>query len=298
MKVAISGSSGLIGKTLSAKLEEGGHQVVSLVRRPPASAAEIGWDPSKGLSEPDSAEGLDAIVHLAGANIGESRWSDSRKQLLRESRVDSTSKLMASLLKLERPPRRVLAASAIGYYGDRGDELLDERSTVGTGFLAELTADWEEASRTSSDFADRVYILRTGIVLSTEGGALAKMLTPFKLGAGGVIGSGDQYMSWISIQDEVAAIVHLLASDLSSGPVNLTAPAPVTNREFTKTLGKALGRPTIFPLPAFMVKTIFGEMGEDLLLGSTRVEPDRLEKDGFVFAQPGFEAALRTVLAG
>lgn len=296
MKIGISGSNGLIGSALSAKLRDGGHQVLPLVRRPPASDSEVGWNPSAGLSDPASAEGLDVLVHLAGANIGEARWSDARKQLLRESRVDATSVLMESLQQLDLPPRRVLTASAIGYYGSRGDEVLDEGSAVGKGFLAELTADWEQAAMAAGSFAERTYALRSGVVLSTEGGALAKMLTPFKLGAGGIVGSGAQYMSWISLQDEVAAIIHLLTSDLDSGPVNLTAPTPATNREFTKALGSALGRPTVFPLPAFVVKTIFGEMGEELLLASTRVEPDRLKGDGFGFAQPGIDAALQAVL--
>ncbi len=250
MRVAISGSSGLIGSALTRALEDRGDEVVALVRsRSDNGASAALWKTDRGLLERDPVQGVDAVVHLAGAGIADKRWTPQRKKLIYSSRVDGTRNLVASLASLERPPRRFLCASAIGFYGDRGDERLDEGSDSGAGFLAEVCRAWENESRAAEEFAERVYQLRTGIVLAADGGALAKMLTPFKLGLGGVIGSGRQYMSWIALADEVGAILHLLDSEAESGPVNLTAPRPVTNREFTKTLGDALGRPTIFPLP-------------------------------------------------
>ena len=295
MRIAISGSSGLIGSALADALEARGDEVVRLVRSGGGTASRALWSTSDGLREPGAVEGLDALIHLAGAGIADKRWSEARKELIRSSRVEGTRNLVASCAELDRPPRRFLCASAIGFYGDRGDEVLDETSAGGEGFLAEVCGAWE-CEAAGADWAERVYRLRTGIVLSADGGALAKMLPPFRLGLGGVLGSGDQYMSWISLADEVGAMLHLLETDLPSGPVNLTAPTPATNREFTKTLGAALGRPTIFPVPAFAIKTLFGQMGEEALLGSQRVRSARLEEAGFGFRHPGLAAALEAVL--
>lgn len=297
MRIAISGSSGLIGSALSQALESRGDEVVHLVRRSVADAArEIQWDPGAGLADSAGAEGLDAVVHLAGAGIADKRWTARRKDEIWTSRVDGTRHLVESLGQLTRPPRRFLGGSAIGYYGSRGVERLDEASSAGDGFLGELCVAWEKATEAALGFAEHVYPLRTGIVLSTAGGALAKMLPPFKLGLGGRIGSGEQCMSWISLDDEIGAILHLLEADIESGPVNLTTAEPATNHEFTKALGRVLGRPTVFPLPALVVKTLFGEMGEEALLGSQYVLPRRLQDAGYRFEQPDLEAALEHAL--
>ncbi len=297
MRIAISGSSGLVGSALVRALESRGDAVLRLVRRDAGSENEIRWDPAAGVKSSQAVEGLDAVVHLAGAGIADKRWSDARKHLLVSSRVDATRVLVESLGALARPPRRFLGASAIGFYGDRGDEILDEKSARGGGFLADLCVAWEIEARAAELWAERTYVLRTGIVLSRAGGALPKMLPPFRLGVGGVLGSGAQYMSWISVDDEVGAILHLLESQLPDGAVNLTAPTPVTNREFTRALGSALNRPTIFPVPALAVRTLFGQMGEEALLGSQRVSPAALESDGYSFRHTELPAALRAVLA-
>lgn len=297
MRVAISGSSGLIGSALARALDARGDEVVALVRsRSDKAPSTALWNTEQGLAEREPVPGVDAVVHLAGAGIADKRWTAQRKRLIYSSRVDGTRNLVASLASLERPPNRFLCASAIGFYGDRGDEQLDESSDSGEGFLAEVCRAWENEARAAEEFASRVYQLRTGIVLAPDGGALAKMLTPFKLGLGGVIGSGRQYMSWISLDDEVGAILHLLDSEMESGPVDLTAPAPVTNREFTKALGRVLRRPTILPLPAFAVKLLFGQMGKEALLASQRVLPARLETDGYAFRHHALEPALTEVL--
>ena len=297
MRVGISGSSGLIGSALASALGARGDSVVRLVRSGGGTDTEALWNPGMGLVETGPVEGLDALVHLAGVGIADKRWSAKRKKAIFSSRVDGTRRLVATCAELEQPPRQFLGGSAVGFYGSCSDQTLDETSRAGTGFLANLCQAWEKEAAAAEPWADRVYHLRTGIVLSTRGGALAKMLPPFRLGLGGILGSGAQYMSWISIDDEVAAILHLLDSDLASGPVNLTAPTPATNRELTKALGRALRRPTIFPLPAIMVTTLFGEMGREALLGSQRVLPRRLEGSGFQFAHSSLEAALERVLS-
>jgi uncharacterized protein (TIGR01777 family) len=300
MRVAVTGSSGLIGSALAPHLEKRGHEVLRLVRHDASGADEATWDPSGGLADPPRLENLDAVVHLAGVGIADRRWSAKRKAAIYDSRVSGTRHLVAALAALDRPPKRFLCGSAIGVYGNRGIEQLEEASPVGDGFLADLCVAWEREAATASAFAERVYSLRTGIVLTPRGGALGKMLTPFKLGLGGVIGSGEQCMSWITIDDQVGAIVHLLETDLEdsleSGPVNLTAPTPLTNREFTRALGLALGRPTMFPLPAFMVKALFGEMGVEALLGSQFVVPRRLQDNGYSFAQTDIDRALGHLL--
>ncbi len=300
MLVAVTGSSGLIGSALTQTLEKSDHEVLRLVRRPAVGAGEARWDPAGGFADPARLENLDAVVHLAGVGIADRRWSSRRKAAIYDSRVSGTRHLVSALEQLNRPPRRFLGASAIGAYGNRGAERLEEASPTGTGFLADLCVAWEKEVAAASVFAERVYQLRTGVVLSRAGGALGKMLPPFKLGLGGRIGSGEQYMSWISIDDQVGAILHLLEADLGgsleSGPVNLTAPTPVTNREFTSSLGRALGRPTFLPLPPFAIKLLFGEMGEEALLGSQCVLPRRLQANGYRFAHTDIDRALDHLL--
>lgn len=297
MKVVVTGASGLIGSALVPFLTAGGHQVTRLVRsRPRPGAAEVRWEPMAGSLDPASVEGADAVVHLAGENIAAGRWTAARKAAIRESRVRGTQTLCGALAKLSRPLQVLVSASATGYYGDRGDELLREDSAPGTGFLAEVCRAWEAATEPAVQKGIRVVLLRFGIVLSPAGGALAKMLTPFKLGVGGVVGTGKQYMSWIGIDDAVGAIHHALQTEALRGPVNAVAPHPVTNAEFTATLGRVLGRPTLLPLPAFAARAAFGEMADALLLASTRAEPARLLATGYPFRHPHLEGALRHVL--
>jgi len=296
MRVAVSGSNGLIGSALCAALVAHGDDVLRLVRRPVSGDNEAQWVPGSGLVDPTRVEGLDAVVHLAGAGIADGRWTAKRKEILWNSRIDATHGLVDSLGSLSRPPSRFLGGSAVGYYGNRGAERLDESSGPGDGFLADLCVAWEEEIDAAGSFADRVFALRTGIVLSTRGGALRKMLPPFKLGLGGRIGSGEQHMSWISIDDEIGSILHLLEADIASGPVNLTASAAVTNEVFTDALGRVLGRPTAMPLPAFMVKALFGQMGREALLGSQFVLPRRLRAAGYRFSHSDIDLALRHVL--
>ena len=297
MKILISGSTGLIGTATSKMFKDGGHDVHRLVRgsvQPDHN--EIHWNPVTGVIDPARLEGFDAVVHLSGENIAARRWSPEQKKLIRDSRFNSTSLLAKTLAKLESPPKVLVAASAIGYYGNRGDEVLTEESAPGTGFLPNTCKLWEAAAEAVKVKGIRLVTLRTGVVLSSKGGALAKMLFPFKMGVGGKIGNGRQYTSWVALDDVTAAILHALMTESLSGPVNLTAPNPVTNREFTKTLGKVLKRPTIFPLPGFVVKILFGEMGEYLLLGSSRVVPQKLEASGYQFKYPTLEGALHRAL--
>jgi uncharacterized protein (TIGR01777 family) len=239
---------------------------------------------------------MEAVVHLAGENIASGRWTAARKARIRSSRVMGTRTLCETLARLSQPPKVLVSASAIGYYGDRGAEPLWENSAFGTGFLAEVCRAWEEATQPAVQKGIRVVLLRIGIVLSPAGGALAKMLIPFQLGLGGVIGSGNQYMSWIALDDVAGVIAHALVTDTLQGPVNAVAPYPVTNREFTKTLGRVLRRPTVFPLPGFAARLAFGEMADALLLASTRVEPKRLLATQYVFRYPELEDALRHLL--
>lgn len=297
MHVGITGASGLIGTALSAHLRSQGHDVSPLVRRA-ASPGEISWDPGAGRLDPADLAPLDALVHLAGAGIGDHRWTDDYKRVLRDSRVDGTTLLATTLAELGADgPSTLLSGSAIGFYGARGDEVLDERSTSGDGFLAEICRAWEGATAPASAAGVRVAHLRTGIVLSPAGGALKKMLPLFKLGAGGRFGKGDQWMSWISIDDQVRAITHLLTSD-TDGAVNLTAPNPVRNREFADTLGDVLGRPSFLPVPKFGPKLLLGgELADALLFDGQRVEPAVLQADaGFSFEHPDLTTALRAVL--
>ena len=296
LRAAISGAGGLIGSRMRRFLESGGHEVVRLVRRTPAGAGEIPWDPARGVLSAEALEGFDAVVHLSGASIGSGRWTLSRKRALRDSRVLSTRLLAETLARLKSRPRVLIVSSAVGYYGDRGNEPVTEASRPGEGFLSDLCKAWEAAAAPARDTGIRVVHLRTGIVLSGSGGALARMLPAFKAGVAGPIGSGRQVMSWIGHEDMVGAIHHLLFSEDVAGPVNVTSPQPVTNAEFTETLARVLRRPALLPLPSPAVKAIFGEMGKDLLLGSARVLPARLEETGFPFLHPDLESALRVEL--
>ena len=297
LRVAITGASGLIGRSLAAFLQTGGHRVDRLVRGAvEPGSTDIGWDPSHGAIDVAALEGVDAVVHLAGESVAGGRWTPARKEAIRESRRRGTALLAGALAQLERPPRVLLSASAIGYYGDRGDEVLTEESRAGDGFLAEVCREWEAATSAARSAGVRVVTARFGIVLAAGGGALATMLRPFRLGLGGVVGSGRQYMSWIALDDVVGGLHHLLFADEVAGPVNATAPVPVTNAAFTRTLGRVLHRPTVVPLPAAGVRTLFGEMGEALLLASQRVLPARLEAARMRFEHPQLEGALRAEL--
>lgn len=296
MKILISGSSGLVGSSLVPFLTTGGHDVFRLVRKSPTADEEIEWDPAAGRIDRERLEGIEAVVHLAGEGIASRRWSAAQKVRIRDSRVIATGLLAETLAGLEHPPGLLVCASATGYYGDRGEEFLDESSRPGDNFLANVCRDWEAACEPARKKGIRVVNLRTGMVLSRKGGALKAMLLPFKMGVGGIVGSGRQFWSWIALDDLVAAIHHTLTHAEISGPVNCTAPHPPTNREFTKVLGKVLRRPTIFPLPAFAARLALGKMADGLLLASARVLPKRLEETGFRFAYPELEAALRHVL--
>lgn len=297
MHIAVTGSSGLLGSALVSFLAGGGHRLTRLVRSPAtAGAAEIEWHPQAGRLEPNSLEGLDGFVHLAGENIAGGRWTARQKARIRDSRINSTRLLSETLATLSRPPKVLVCASAVGFYGDRGADLMSEDSPAGSGFLAEVCAAWEAASQPARDAGIRTVLLRIGVVLSPAGGALARMLLPFRLGAGGVIGSGDQYWSWIGLDDVIGAIHHALIHDGLEGAVNAVAPQPVTNRVFTTTLGTVLGRPTFVPLPGFAARLALGEMADALLLASTRVEPARLLASGYSFRQPELEGALRHCL--
>lgn len=297
MQIGVTGASGLIGTALGEHLRAAGHTVVPIVRSQ-AGDGEIGWDPSVGRLAPADLVTLDAVVHLAGAGIGDHRWTDDYKRTVMQSRVDGTTLLADVLAELGADgPGVLLSGSAIGFYGDRGDEIVDEHSDSGDGFLAEVCRAWESSTRAAADAGVRVAHLRTGIVLSREGGALAKMLPLFKLGVGGRFGSGDQWMSWISITDEVRAIIHLLTADIE-GPVNLTAPNPVRNREFADVLGDVLHRPSFVPVPEFGPKLLLGaELADALLFEGQRVDSAVLGRDeNFSFAHPDLATALRAVL--
>jgi uncharacterized protein (TIGR01777 family) len=296
MKILISGSHGLVGSALIQSLEAQGQEVFRLVRYAPNSRSEIEWSPDRYSIALARIEGFDAVVSLAGESIAEGRWTDEKKRRIRESRVKGTKLLGDALANLTAPPRTFICASAIGYYGNRGDELLTEESARGDDFLSDVCAEWEQATSLAADKGIRVVNSRFGIILDQEGGALKKMLPPFRMGVGGKLGSGKQWMSWITLDDVVGALNFALTNEAVRGPVNYVAPNPVTNVEFTKTLGKVLSRPTLFPVPAFAIKPLFGEMGEALLLGSQRVKPTRLEQAAYEFKHAQLEQGLRAVL--
>jgi uncharacterized protein len=293
MRVAVTGASGLIGTALLPALRSAGHDVTRLVRRAPRTADEVAWDPAAHTIDGASLAGIDAIVHLAGANIGQ-RWTADVRRRVRDSRVDGT-RLVAETVATLEPRPVLLAASAVGFYGQRGDEELTERSSAGEGFLTDVVRAWEAAADPARDAGARVVHFRHGVVLARSGGALARMLLPFRLGLGGRVGSGRQWWSWVAIDDVVAAYLHALDRPLE-GVYNIVAPA-VTNHDFTRALGAALHRPTVLPLPGFAVKLVWGQMGEEMLLGGQRVVPERLPEAGFTFAHPEIRAALEHVLA-
>jgi len=296
MKVLISGSHGLVGTALGNSLKADGHEVFALVRHAPFSEAEVEWYPERGSLALSGMEGMDAVVHLAGESIASGRWSDEKKQRIRESRVKATLVLSEALGNLREPPKTLISASAIGYYGDRGDLILHEGNAPGNDFLAGVCVEWENATESASQKQIRVIKARFGVILSPDGGALAKMLPPFRIGVGGKVGSGNQWMSWIALADVVSSLRLVLDNEDLSGPINFVAPNPVTNAQFTKTLGKALGRPTLFAVPAFAARLVFGEMADALLLASQRVAPEALKRAGFEFQYPTLEPALRAAL--
>ena len=292
-RVLISGASGLVGRQLAAFLTTGGHTVVRLVRHAPKDAeTEIQWTPDGGVHEPSRLEGFDAVVHLAGESIASGRWTKARKKRIAESRSKGTRVLAEALAQLRSPPEVLVCASAVGYYGDSGDTRLTEDAPAGDGFLADVCKAWEAACEPAREAGIRVANMRFGVILSPAGGALAKMLTPFKMGVGGRIGSGEQGMSWIALDDAVGAIHHALQTSSLDGPVNTAAPEPVSNRAYTKALGKVLGRWTFLPMPAFAARLVFGEMANELLLASQFAVPERLTASGYAFRHPTVESAL------
>jgi uncharacterized protein (TIGR01777 family) len=296
MKVLVTGSNGLVGSEVVKSLTAAGHYVVRLVRgEPDRSRGDVVWDPVSGSIERTRLRDIEAVIHLAGENIL-GLWSTSKKERIHKSRVTATEYLSEALAGLSPRPSIFIAASAAGFYGNRGDTRLTESAAPGQGFLAQLCREWEDATVIARNAGIRVVNMRIGVVLSTRGGALQKMLPPFKLGLGGILGNGRQYMSWISISDLVDAILFAMETPALTGPVNGTAPMPVTNKEFTKTLARALHRPAIFPVPAFVLNALPGGMGRETFLSSARIEPDKLLRAGFKFRHPDLESALGALL--
>jgi uncharacterized protein len=302
VKILISGSSGLVGSAVVDNLSHQGHDLIRLVRpgtdarhHPVSELPQVVWDPQSGLLD-SRAEGADAIIHLAGASIAGHRWTDAWKRELRDSRVAATNRLIASLQRLHRPPQIFIAASAIGFYGSRGDEELTESSPAGTGLLAQITVDWETESARAAQSGARVVILRFGVILARQWGALPQMALPFRLGVGGRIGSGRQWVSWITLNDVVGIIRFALETNLVSGPANAVSPNPIQNAAFSSTLAHVLHRPAIFPAPPFALRLALGEMADSLLLASQRVYPSKLQRLGYRFLYPDLQPALTAVL--
>jgi len=295
LKVLVTGASGLIGSALVESLLKKGHEAIPLPRRRVSSAGPA-WDPERGVIDLVDAGNLDAVVHLAGESIARGRWSKEKKRRILESRVAGTRMLAGNLARSAHMPRVFLCASAVGVYGDRGEELLDESSAPGSGFLAEVCRQWECAAAPTADAGIRTVSLRFGAVLSARGGVLGKMLPLFRMGLGGAIGGGEQYLSWVSIFDAVAMVRHIIACDTLRGPVNLVSPNPVGNREFAKTLGRVLHRPAIVPMPAFLARSALGEKAEALLLSGARVLPGKLTDSGYEFRHPDLDKALESLL--
>jgi uncharacterized protein len=295
--VAITGASGLIGRALLARLRLNGTRVRRIVRAPdPDSPDDIVWDPMRGVLQPRDLEGVETVVHLAGEPIAQ-RWTGARREAIRESRVRGTELLARALAALDRKPTVLLSGSAVGYYGDRGDDAVNEESPPGTDFLAGVAREWEQATGAAKDAGIRVVLLRTGIVLSPRGGALERLLPLFRLGVGGPIGTGRQWISWIALEDHLRAMEHAIATTGLHGPVNLVAPNPVTNAEFAATLGRVLGRPALVTVPSFALELLYGEMARATILAGQRVLPNALLRNGFHFAHPTLEDALRFELA-
>jgi hypothetical protein len=298
MRILISGSSGLIGSALVPRLRAAGHEVVRLVRGAVSpDGPSIPWDPGRGALDRAALAGVEAAVHLAGEDVSSERWTAEKKARIRDSRVVGTRLLAEALAALPRPPAVLVSASALGFYGDRGDETLTEDSAPGRGFLATVCQQWEAATAPAAAAGVRVVLLRLGVVLSPAGGVLARLLGPFRLGLGGPVGSGRQYVSWITLDDTLGAVEHVLARDALRGPVNAVSPTPVTQLEFARTLGRVLGRPTLVPVPAFALRLMFGEMADEMLLASARLEPARLLAAGYVFRHPTLEEALAHLVA-
>lgn len=298
MKLLVTGSHGLVGTALIKSLIADNHDVSRLVRGSAPDGTDISWNPDAGTIDKQKLERIDVVVHLAGESIASGRWTDEKKRKIRDSRVKGTQLLATTLAQLSQRPGALISASAIGYYGDRGDEVLTEQSRAGSDFLSDVCVEWENATKPAAESGIRVVLARFGIILDKKGGALAKMLTPFRMGIGGRVGDGKQWMSWIALADVVGGLQFVMANQRISGPVNFVAPNPVTNAQFTKTLGRVLSRPTLFPVPAFGARLAFGEMADALLLSSQRVQPVCLSNEGypFRFSQP--ETALQHILSG
>lgn len=298
MKILISGASGLVGTSLIPTLKAKKYEIYKLVRKTPEAEDEIQWDSEKGFTEAERAklENFDAVIHLAGDNVASESWSDEKKRKIRDSRELGTRVLVDALKKTKNPPKHFISASAIGIYGGGKDEVLTEESPKGEGFLPEVCEAWERESKQAEEFGVRVVLMRIGIVLAKDGGALEKMVTPFKFGVGGRVGSGEQWMSWISLDDIISIINFFIEHEELKGAFNLTAPNPVTNEQFTKALGHALSRPTVLPIPEFAIKLLFGEMGETLLLQGARALPKHLEDAGYKFKFTDVETAMKHVL--
>jgi len=297
MTILISGAGGVIGSALVPFLTTGGHRVIRLVRRKPDNSGdEIFWNPYSGELCLDKINKIDAAIHLAGDHIGSGRWTDQKKNLIIQSRIKGTALIAEKLAALDKPPRVVICASAIGYYGDRGNEILDENHGPGNDFISKVCDQWEQSARLLPEKEIRTSFLRIGVVLTPLGGALQRLLLPFKSGFGGRIGSGDQYISWVGMEDVLGSIHHILSNDSISGPVNIVAPNPVTNNTLTKTLGEILSRPTLFPIPSKLIQFAFGEMGKEILLSSTRVMPQKLLQTGYRFKNPVLDEALKQML--
>ena len=297
MDVAITGSRGLVGSALVPALARAGHRAVRVVRNHPVDSDDVGWDPDAGAIDAAGLEGIGAVIHLAGAGIGDKRWTPERKRLILESRTKGTAVLTRALAGLASRPSLLISASGVDYYGPHGDEAVTEETPAGAGFLAHVCKQWEDATKPAADAGIRVVRIRTGPVLSADGGVLQRLLLPFRMGLGGRVGNGEQYMSWIELDDHVAAILHVLARGESAGSYNLTAPNPVTNREFTNALGRVLHRPTRIPTPLLPLRLRYGsELVHELLLTGQRVLPKRLDEAGFRFTHPTLDEALRAAL--
>ncbi|MFD9410973.1 TIGR01777 family oxidoreductase [Streptomyces sp. NPDC059989] len=295
MRIAITGSTGLIGSALVRSLRADGHEAVRFVRREPAAGDEARWDPARGYVDPEALAGCAGVVHLAGAGVGDHRWTAAYKKEIRDSRVLGTAAMARALAALEQPPRVFVVGSAVGYYGDAGDRVLDEDSPAGRGFLAGVCVEWEAAAAPAQEAGIRTAFARTGLVVAPEGGAWGRMFPLFRAGLGGRLGSGRQYWPYISLRDEIAALRHIIDTPSLSGPVNLTAPEPLTNRRITEVMARVLHRPAVLPVPAVALRIVLGEFASDVL-GSQRARPTRLLESGFVFHDPGIEQAIRASL--